>query len=231
MERRWTEKFFVRPSAEEYEAERREQELVLAFEDYLRRLGHEAHRLKIVPPTEHRPIFCDLVDKTANVLVEAKGSVTRENIRMAIGQLYDYRRFAPRDMRLAVLLPERPRQDLQELLVSANVVPLYPEEAGFFDGGLGLADPAGSGGLARPTDRLSSAFRMPRVKRLRAAPPQPPLFRSDSPPVDLEGEKDAFGHKAYATAIASALAEAEPPYTFGLFGPFGLGKTTVIGMV
>jgi hypothetical protein len=139
IERRWTEKFFVRPSAEEYEAERREQELVLAFETYLRSLGHEARRLKIVPPGEHRPIFCDIVDKTANLLVEAKGSVTRENVRMAIGQLYDYKRFAARDARLAVLLPERPRDDLKELLGSAGVAVVHPDRGGFSDGDLGLA--------------------------------------------------------------------------------------------
>jgi KAP family P-loop domain len=69
---------------------------------------------------------------------------------------------------------------------------------------------------------------VPRVKRLKELPLEPKLFRSDAPPTDLEEGRDAFGHKAYATAIASALIEAEPPYTFGLFGPFGLGKTTVI---
>src|SRR5436190_3681831 len=57
---------------------------------------------------------------------------------------------------------------------------------------------------------------------------EPRLFRADTPPPDLEGDKDAFGHKAYATALASALLEAESPFTFGLFAPFGLGKTTII---
>src|SRR5207249_5607041 len=106
---------------EEYEAERREQHLVLAFDTYLRTLGHEVSRLKIVPPGERRPIFCDVVDKTAKILVEAKGSVARDAVRGAIGQLMDYRRFADSDARLAVLLPERPRDDLRDLLKSVNV--------------------------------------------------------------------------------------------------------------
>jgi KAP family P-loop domain len=70
---------------------------------------------------------------------------------------------------------------------------------------------------------------MPRIKfRKSAAKAGPTLFRSDVPPLDLEDGRDAFGHKAYAVALASALLEAEAPFTFGLFGPFGLGKTTVI---
>ncbi len=98
-------------------------------------MGHEAARLKIVPPGERRPIFCDLVDKTANVLVEAKGSVTREAIRMGIGQLYDYRRFAPPGATLALLLPERPREDLTDLLASSGVATIYPDGSGFREEG------------------------------------------------------------------------------------------------
>src|SRR5436190_20441615 len=44
------------------------------------------------------------------------------------------------------------------------------------------------------------------------------LFRADTPPIDLEQGRDAFGHKAYAVAISSALLEAQAPFTFGLFG-------------
>lgn len=131
VERRWTEKFYVRPSGEEYEAERREQELVLAFESHLRTLGHEVTRMKIVPPGERRPIFCDLIDKTANVLIEAKGSVTRENMRMAIGQLLDYQRFANQGARLAVLVPDGPRGDLRQLLAAGSVEAIWPEAGGF----------------------------------------------------------------------------------------------------
>ncbi len=138
VENRWTEKSFVNPSAEEYEAERREQALVLALEAYLRRLGHEAARLKIVPPGERRPIFCDLYDKTGGVLIEAKGTVAREALRMAIGQLYDYRRFAPPETRIAVLIPEEPRSDLLALLETAGVHPIWPHDDLFVGEGLDL---------------------------------------------------------------------------------------------
>jgi len=131
VENRWTERFFVNPSAEEYEAERREQALVLELENYLRRRGHDAARLKIVPEGENRPMFCDIYDKTAGVLIEAKGTVAREALRMAIGQLMDYRRFTPSGTQLAVLVPEQPRADLLALLESVDVRAIWPAGNGF----------------------------------------------------------------------------------------------------
>jgi hypothetical protein len=136
IENRWTEKFFVNPSAEQYEAERREQTLVLQLEAYLRHRGHDAARLTIVPPGEKRPLFCDIYDKTAGILIEAKGTVAREAIRMAIGQLTDYRRFAPDGTRLAVLVPERPRNDLLALLETAGVGPIWAAGNSFETEGL-----------------------------------------------------------------------------------------------
>jgi hypothetical protein len=133
IERAMTERFFVNPNRQEYEAERREQALVKEFEDYLRAKAHDVFRLKVVPPGEQRPIFCDLVDRTTNVLVEAKGSVARDPIRHAIGQLMDYRRFADNAATLAVLVPERPRADLLDLLNSVGVDAVWREGDGFAD--------------------------------------------------------------------------------------------------
>jgi hypothetical protein len=142
IENRWTERFFVNPSAEEYVAERREQELVLQLEDYLRRQGHDAARLKMVPAGERRPLFCDIYDKTSGVLIEAKGTVARDALRMAIGQLADYRRFAPDGSRLAVLVPEQPRADLLALLESADIHAIWPEGDRFEAAGLDLTGKA-----------------------------------------------------------------------------------------
>jgi hypothetical protein len=121
IEDRWTEKAFVAPGREACEAERREQALVLAFRDHLLNEGHEVSRLKIVPPGEAKPLFSDLMDRTTNTLFEAKGTVERGSLRMAVGQLLDYSRFVEPAPRLAVLLPTAPRQDLQEFLKCAGV--------------------------------------------------------------------------------------------------------------
>lgn len=54
------------------------------------------------------------------------------------------------------------------------------------------------------------------------------MYRADAPPTTLTDETDAFGHRDYAAAIASAVSQAEPPFTLGLFGPWGVGKTTIL---
>ena len=42
-------------------------------------------RLKIKPRGEVQPLFTDLYDPETNLIIEAKGTVTREAIRMAVG--------------------------------------------------------------------------------------------------------------------------------------------------
>jgi hypothetical protein len=51
------------------------------------------------------PIY---IAKKPRQLIEAKGSVSRDAMQMAIGQIYDYRRFAEAGIGLAILLPELP---------------------------------------------------------------------------------------------------------------------------
>jgi hypothetical protein len=135
IEQQWTEKMFVAPSQEEHEAERREQKLVKALEADLKKKGHVVCRLKIVPAGEAKPIFCDLRDLTTNTLVEAKGTVARNAIRMAIGQLADYKRFVDPAPRLAVLVPSEPRDDLKKLVATEEIDLIWPEGAGFIDTG------------------------------------------------------------------------------------------------
>lgn len=134
IERQYTEKAYVEPSREPYEAERREQALVLAFEAHLLDLGHEVFRQRILPPGEARPLFTDLYDGTTDLLVEGKGTVERNAIRMAIGQLADYSRLLknPPAYR-AVLVPAEPRKDLCELLFSQGIDLIYPSSNGFED--------------------------------------------------------------------------------------------------
>jgi hypothetical protein len=133
VEEQWTEKMFVAPSHVPYEADRREQKLVLAFRDHLLQQRHEVVRLKIVPPGEAKPLFSDLLDKTTNTLYEAKGSIERGAIRMAIGQLMDYGRFLQPPARLAVLLPSKPRDDLGDLLASVGIGVVWRDDSGFVE--------------------------------------------------------------------------------------------------
>jgi hypothetical protein len=135
VERQHTEKAYVAPGNEPYEAERREQKLVLELESHLRRMGHEVFRRRILPSGEARPLFTDLYDSTTGLLIEAKGTVERNAIRMAIGQLADYRRFFGADQlnHLAVLVPREPRRDLCDLLLTEKIELIYPTLTGFED--------------------------------------------------------------------------------------------------
>jgi hypothetical protein len=135
VERQLTERFYVDPTHETYAAERREQALVLIFETHLKALGHEVSRQKFRPPGEARPILTDLFDATTGLLVEAKGSGRRGAIRMAIGQLADYRRFfkGGEVQHLALLVPDEPRQDLCDLLSSQGIAWIFATKDGFED--------------------------------------------------------------------------------------------------
>jgi hypothetical protein len=52
---------------------------------------------------------------------------------MAIGQLADYARFMSDDPRQAVLLPERPRRDLEDLLSDQGIALIWQEEGRWHD--------------------------------------------------------------------------------------------------
>ena len=135
IEQQETEKAYVNPSREPYEAERREQKLVLALEEHLVALGHSVNRQRLLPSGEARPIITDLFDVTTGTLVEAKGTVERNAVRMAIGQLCDYRRlFDPGEVEhVAALFPTEPRADLCELLSEQGIVVIHQSDDGFVD--------------------------------------------------------------------------------------------------
>jgi hypothetical protein len=55
-----------------------------------------------------------------------------------------------------------------------------------------------------------------------------PLFRRDEA---FDPGQDAFNHEAYADAIFGILTENQAPLSIGLFGPWGIGKSTVINIL
>ena len=130
VESQHVEQFQVSVPDQIIEATRREQSLVLAYVDYLKGLGHSVTRHRY-PQGSVPSLVCDLVDETANVLCEAKGDVRRTSVRMAIGQIFDYRRFEPPSMRLAILLPRRPAQDLVWLIHSVPATVVWRTKNGF----------------------------------------------------------------------------------------------------
>lgn len=131
-ENRATEQFTA-AAVEERTAERREAALVAAYCAYRKRQGlGPLKRLKIKPSGETQSLYSDLFDPPTGLVIEAKGTVTREAIRMSLGQLLDYRRFVEKS-RLAVLLPEAPRKDLRDLLSDYDVSIIVPDGADFVE--------------------------------------------------------------------------------------------------
>ena len=112
---------------------RAEHELVSRYVASLAAVGTTAvSRLYRVPGLT-RPLFCDIVLPAKNLLIEAKASGGRDSIRMAIGQLLDYRRFEKTKPQLAVLLPHKPDRDICDLLSSADVTLIWADGDTFLD--------------------------------------------------------------------------------------------------
>jgi len=122
-------RFTIERPASTAEAERREQQLVVAYQSYLEAQQHRVARHRY--DVEGSLLVCDLFDETEWCLFEAKGDVSREAIRIAVGQLLDYRRFyADRNPALAVLLPRRPSDDLLRFLRSVDVRAVFKTASG-----------------------------------------------------------------------------------------------------
>ncbi|MCJ0906096.1 hypothetical protein [Rhodococcus sp. ARC_M6] len=110
-----------------------ESELVSRFADYLTALNYKVQGYRILPEGTTRPLFVDIHDVSNNHLYEAKASASREAVRMALGQLLDYRRGFDLRPELSVLLPERPVDDLLKLLAENGVGCTYETSSGVFE--------------------------------------------------------------------------------------------------
>lgn len=137
IEQQHTETYMTTPSGEPRPAQRAEQRLVLRYRGYMVAKGVRVCRGKYLPVGEVRPIFSDVWVPDRHALIEAKNSDSRDDLRQAIGQLYDYRRFHQPPIRLAVLLPYAPRPERLELLRSADIQGIWPHGEAFRDSARG----------------------------------------------------------------------------------------------
>ena len=110
-----------------------EAELVDRFAAHLETLGRTVQGYRIQPEGGLVPLFVDIHDATRNHLYEAKASASREAVRMALGQLLDYRRGFDDRPDISVLLPERPAEDLLKLLAENGVGCCYETSKGDFE--------------------------------------------------------------------------------------------------
>lgn len=136
--------FFEMSATEPLFAVRRESELTA------RLVGRDPdvdryRRWAIRVPDEGTLLLTDLYDQHNDVLMEAKSSANRGDVRLALGQLLDYRRHIGKDkLRSAVVTPSRPSSDLIALLQEHDVGSIYETESGEFHAvGLSWRDRAG----------------------------------------------------------------------------------------
>lgn len=90
----------------------RRRELVARYVMY-RAPAVEFARFEVKPAGHLKALLTDIYDVGTKTLHEVKASARRDDIRMAVGQLLDYRRHIDvPDLRLAILVPDRPSADL-----------------------------------------------------------------------------------------------------------------------
>lgn len=114
-----------------------EDKLVQRYSKFLKeknQINLVKHKLKMIG--ENSILETDGWINETKTLIEAKyfkkGESARQKIRMAIGQLHDYKRHLKiKPKRLAVLLPRCPINDLVELLRSQNIDVIYEEQSEF----------------------------------------------------------------------------------------------------
>jgi hypothetical protein len=107
----------VTTKATETTRRHRENGLVLR---YAEQLGRNLEVLSV--RLDNRTLLvADAFDRETNTLIEAKASTDRIDVRMAIGQLFDYQRHLAPDAHLAVLLPRLPSNDLVALLEQLGI--------------------------------------------------------------------------------------------------------------
>jgi len=113
---------------------RREDQLVNAYKAWIERRGDSLDRLKCGSLT------CDVFEKKRNNLIEAKCFVSREHIRMAVGQLLDYSnlfRSRVQEPNLAILLPDRPQRDIEDWLKNELKISVIWRKNGEFEDNAG----------------------------------------------------------------------------------------------
>lgn len=121
---------FTRAAVDPGIAFRRERDLESGLIDWLEAHGKVVSRLKITVAQQTAPLFTDTWVASDLELFEVKGNATRDDVRMAIAQLLDYRRhITPPPKRLTVALPAHPGADLADLIESVGL------ELAVFSGG------------------------------------------------------------------------------------------------
>lgn len=111
--------------------EQRAEQLRDQYRRHLESKFKTVYRHRIQPAGEAEPFFSDLYVEHRNLLVQACGSVAREALRQAVGQLLDCARFIKPRPAMAVLVPGEVRADLEQMLHAAGIGLVIPGPDGY----------------------------------------------------------------------------------------------------
>jgi hypothetical protein len=112
------------------QARKREAELIKRYRVWIERQDRELN----IFSTEK--IQCDAYEKARNNLIEAKCSVEREYVRMAVGQVLDYAFQAKAELGIcnkAILLPSRPEDNVLKWIKSLGISAIWEDRSAFLD--------------------------------------------------------------------------------------------------
>lgn len=126
----------VRTAAAVRNAQRREAKLVDRYSEWIKHQGRKIQAIRIRVGNAG-VMRCDAYEKARGNLIEAKQSVDRAYVRMAVGQLLDYRHSCLKKRvnieHMAVLLPTRPTREVEEWLSEIAISTIWEDGEVFLD--------------------------------------------------------------------------------------------------
>ena len=108
-----------------------EAALVKSYERWLTKKGR-----KLMTQEYNERLQCDRYEVKRRNLIEAKASTSRENIRMAVGQLLDYAYLGKNEFgepNKAILLPKKPHPEIVNWLRHLHISIIWREGESFED--------------------------------------------------------------------------------------------------
>lgn len=118
------------------QAELEENKLQNRFGTYMENQGEKPERVAIKVVGAKGSLFPDFILRNRKLVVEAKPSVSREHVRLAVGQVLDYQHLLAMNKQTflpAILLPSCPQPDLVALIKSLGITLIIECEDGKFD--------------------------------------------------------------------------------------------------
>jgi len=134
LRRRTRSRYLVVTKREARLATKAETKLLDDYASHLERKHHELNWCR------WGNLQCDAYEKVRNNLIEAKASCKREDIRMAVGELFDYEFLGRKDFKKpnkAILLPRKPDLESFEWLGDLKIYFVWKEKDVFLDNAKG----------------------------------------------------------------------------------------------